>query len=339
MGKKKRSGRVTNSTRKREWVITLYGFDEETITMIKDLDNIRYGILGEEICPNTGRLHLQGYVALRNAMTMSGLKKAINRKTGLNAHIEPKKADDVRDAIGYCEKDGDFHEWGAKKGQGRRTDLEAISAISKKGGHGAMRQIRDEHYGSFVRYHSGIEKGLEIDRTRIEEEKEVIKYRGAELRNWQKQCIALLRNQDTRKILWVVDRVGKEGKTYLTGFIASRFEDVYETQSGKGADMAHGWDRQEYVIVDVPCSEESIFNYGSIEKLKNGRVWSGKYNSHIKIRSGGTKLVVFANKYPNRDRMMKDRFDIIDIQRMADGLDPLTQQEAREYGFIFVEKE
>jgi len=48
------------------------------------------------------------------------VKRAIN-----NSHIESRRGSQQQ-AIEYCRKEGDFHEWGSPKNQGDRTDLQSI---------------------------------------------------------------------------------------------------------------------------------------------------------------------------------------------------------------------
>jgi len=43
----------------------------------------------------------------------------------INSHIESRRGSQQQ-AIEYCRKEGDFHEWGSPKNQGDRTDLQSI---------------------------------------------------------------------------------------------------------------------------------------------------------------------------------------------------------------------
>lgn len=48
----------------RRLTFTLFNYQETDINRLKGWmeENCKYGIFGEEICPNTGRKHLQGYL-------------------------------------------------------------------------------------------------------------------------------------------------------------------------------------------------------------------------------------------------------------------------------------
>ena len=79
-----------------------------------------YCIVGEEICPNTGRLHYQGYVYFKNARSFTSVKKLLG-----SSHIELARGN-VNDNVKYCSKDGKFIEYGIKPKQGCRVDLDEV---------------------------------------------------------------------------------------------------------------------------------------------------------------------------------------------------------------------
>lgn len=83
-------------------------------------DCVRYAIYGEEICPDTGRLHWQSYIELNKPMRLDALTKAYNDK---QIRAEPRHG--TRDqAREYCMKDKKYEEVGVfSSGQGRRTDI------------------------------------------------------------------------------------------------------------------------------------------------------------------------------------------------------------------------
>jgi len=62
----------------------------------------------------------QGYIELQKRVAFDVVKRAIN-----NSHIESRRGSQQQ-AIEYCRKEGDFHEWGSPKNQGDRTDLQSI---------------------------------------------------------------------------------------------------------------------------------------------------------------------------------------------------------------------
>jgi len=76
-------------------------------------------VFGHEVCPDTGRKHLQGYVAWDNPRSLKKFQKDI----GLKAfHYEGTRGTPLQ-ASNYCKKeDKDFYEYGIIPNQGERTD-------------------------------------------------------------------------------------------------------------------------------------------------------------------------------------------------------------------------
>jgi len=122
----------------------------------EDAPNVRFMVYQEEQ-GESGTDHLQGYVEFTRSVRLSTVKSALGDKS---AHCEPRKGSQL-EAIQYCTKrdsriDGPYY-WGTPSGgQGARNDL---TEIKKKVDEGkAVRSLWDDHFGSMVRYHVGIEK-------------------------------------------------------------------------------------------------------------------------------------------------------------------------------------
>lgn len=81
--------------------------DESTVQ--KRLVEIgKKGLYGREICPTTGRLHLQGFIHLKKAMRLTELK------IPYNPHLEHCKGSEESN-IKYCSKDGNVWSFGYPK--------------------------------------------------------------------------------------------------------------------------------------------------------------------------------------------------------------------------------
>lgn len=85
--------------------------------------NVKYGLYSVEECPSTGRLHNQGFIETRKAITMDTVKRYLADKS---AHVEPAKAGFDAN-YDYCSKPGAYATYvigsGCPTGQGTRTDL------------------------------------------------------------------------------------------------------------------------------------------------------------------------------------------------------------------------
>lgn len=162
--------------RKRAWCFTSYdltlfehNWDAE--------DKIKYIIMGKEICPDTGREHLQGYVEFVNK---KGFKVAKKLLIDPKVHIE-KRRGSQEEAIEYCKKDGNWKEWGERDKQGQRKDLEHCKRMIEEGK--PMVDLGREHFSDFVRYYKGFflyKDLLDRERARMAEARapEVIVYVG-----------------------------------------------------------------------------------------------------------------------------------------------------------------
>jgi hypothetical protein len=65
-------------------------------------------MFGREVCPTTGKKHLQGFLHLKKPMRNTELKLP------MNPHLEPCKGDEASNTK-YCSKEGDFFKYGFPK--------------------------------------------------------------------------------------------------------------------------------------------------------------------------------------------------------------------------------
>lgn len=117
--------------------------DEITFTTLE----CRYVVFGREV-GESGTPHLQGYLELDNAKTLSAMKK-IHEK----AHWEARRGTPVQ-ADEYCRKGGDVWSKGELPKQGRRTDLEG--AVELVQGGVALEVVAAEMPAVYVKYHKGL---------------------------------------------------------------------------------------------------------------------------------------------------------------------------------------
>ncbi len=117
---------------------------------------IRYIVYQREICPTTGRLHLQGYLELRGTMRVGAVKAMFNSDTlSLRFRIGTSAQ-----AADYCKKadtraDGcSCVEYGERSKRGERNDLNEIreAILARK----SRLFLWDNYFGTMVRYNRGI---------------------------------------------------------------------------------------------------------------------------------------------------------------------------------------
>jgi hypothetical protein len=145
------------------------------------------------------------------------------------------------------------------------------------------------------------------------------------LQDWQlKLSKSLEYDPDPRKIIWIYDKTGNKGKTFMADYLsATKKAAIFENAATK--DIAHAWKGENIVVFDFARTIETRLNYQIIESIKNGRVFSAKYDSSSK-RFPKPHVICFANWPPNVEAMSKDRWDI----RCLDYLDEPEKLEVLE---------
>lgn len=142
----------------RAWVFTIFEPGLAPDLANKQVDNgrprLRYLIFQIERCPDTDRLHIQGYVQFKDPVRRGALQRWLGAP---NCHVEKANgsADQNR---AYCTKeetrvDGPW-EIGQAVGQGQRTDLEALHDDLRN--NSETRDLWENHFPAMVRYHRSV---------------------------------------------------------------------------------------------------------------------------------------------------------------------------------------
>lgn len=294
----------------RNFTLTLNNYAEEDLTRLQSIDWILYGIVGKEVGAE-GTKHLQGYIQAKRdkVTTASGMGKRL-LKAGLSSqpHCEIAKGT-YEDNVKYCSKDGDVTEWGvAAKAKGARRDIATFLEAAASGKDDC--ELAIDHPEEFAKYHKAAEKVRKKAKQKKSRARMMEKYEGAELRQWQADLVAKVEKQNDRQVTWVIDPDGGMGKSWLANWLYAN-KDTFIVDSGKQADIAHAYDCEAWVVFDLTRSQEEYVNYQVIESFKNGRMFSPKYESSMKIFEPA-KLLVFANWGPDKNALSKDRWDIVD---------------------------
>jgi hypothetical protein len=124
---------------------------EVNLAEIQDLQLGRYVVMGQEICPKTGQVHIHGYVETYEPVNMRTIKQWFGGET---THVERTKY--VQKYIQYCKKDGKFVEYGQPSNPGQRNDLNDIQKDVQDGK--TAEQIADQNFGQWVRNYRAIDR-------------------------------------------------------------------------------------------------------------------------------------------------------------------------------------
>lgn len=121
------SYKMSASSKYRGFVVTDYVLDKTFWEAEWAGDKYRYIIIGEEVCPTTGKNHWQMFVYFKNPRSVNATIKRFKPR-----HVEVMRAT-PKEAADYCKKEGKFHELGECPAQGERTDLEEIRGMIDRG--------------------------------------------------------------------------------------------------------------------------------------------------------------------------------------------------------------
>jgi len=295
------------SERKRDYCLTIFEVKGVNL-LITDLNEdvksqkVKYYIIGKEICPTTMKEHLQIYIYWKDARTFTAVKKEYPM-----AHIEPAKGTPDQ-ASDYCKKEGNYFEGGVlpvdkrgKVNEWKDIVVDIQSGIS-------LEDLTLKYPEASIRYNQGIKGMYELHRPK---HKFNILEKYGKYNHIQQDIIKYVEAPThDREIFWIYDPKGGSGKTDLANHLISN-NGFLVFGNNKTADVALAWNG-ENVIFDYSRSQQDHINYGVIEDIKNGRIFSGKYQSCTKLYAR-PKVLVFANFLPDTSKMSEDRWNIKEI--------------------------
>lgn len=285
-------------SRARHWCFTLNNYTTEDLERICALEGqVDYLIFGKEV-GESGTPHLQGFVSFSSRVRITHCQQTIGR-----AYFAVARH--VKQSIEYCKKDGDVTQFGVPpKSPGRRNDLEDFKNAVMAGVFD-MKVLRLEFSEVIAKYPKFVVDFVQDYMPR----KEVQAF---PLRPWQARLYSdLLLPPDDRQIIFVVDPVGNQGKSWFCHYYASLHDNAQVLLPGKKADMTYVLDPLVRVLFcDAPRSKQGdVLQYDFFEEVKNGYIFSPKYESRVKSMKK-CHVVVMMNEMPDESKLSRDRYDI-----------------------------
>ena len=292
----------------KHWCFTLNNYTEQDVARLSSLieqPHVSYLIFGKEV-GESGTPHLQGFISLAQRKRGNAVKTTI----GSNPHVEIARS--IHNAIEYCKKEGDWIDFGQMGStQGKRSDLEAFKEDVKAGtlDHKELRETHSDVWAKYTRFCIAYVQDNQPTPEPIEHE----------LRPWQQALLSILESEpDSRKINFIVDEVGNSGKSWFAHWYAYHHKnDSQVLNPGPKKDMAYALAPGLRVFfLDAPRSKQGEFiQYDFLEDLKNGYVFSTKYESRIKTYKP-MHVVVSMNERPDMTKLSADRYNIINIRQL-----------------------
>lgn len=258
----------------------------------------------------SGTIHLQGYLECSAKQRLSALKRWLPR-----AHFEPRRGTAAQ-ARDYAMKEdtrltgpwerGVFEDLTA----GKRTDLEDCRDFLLTGA--SFDEAAEKFPGVFARHPHFLRHWIRVYR-----DKQLPKQEIEVLRPWQGNVIDMIQSEPSeRQILWLYDASGGTGKTMLGRYLVDHYGAFY-SNGGKHTDICYAYDGQRVAVFDYVRESEQYVNYGVLEQIKNGILFSPKYESGLK-RFPTPHVVVMANFYPASGKLSEDRLVVIQPHKCGD---------------------
>lgn len=145
-------------------------------------------------------------------------------------------------------------------------------------------------------------------------------YDGCEWLPWQKEIIDIIESQrEERTIHWFWEPNGNIGKSFLCKYVFLKYNAIL--CGGKTADVfnqvlkwmeEHEGESPQVVMCDVPRTHIEYVSYQALEALKNGLLYSGKYEGGA-CAFEPPHVVCLANEPPKFEKMSKDRWHVVSL--------------------------
>lgn len=138
---------------------------------------------------------------------------------------------------------------------------------------------------------------------------------------WQEDIIKLIESEpNSRSVNWYWETKGNIGKSYLSRYLYLKYDAII--CSGKSSDVFNqvlSWTNAneemspKVVVCDIPRQALNYVNYSCMEKLKDGLIYSGKYEGGV-VALDKLHVICFANERPDTYTMSSDRWNIINLR-------------------------
>lgn len=147
----------------------------------------------------------------------------------------------------------------------------------------------------------------------------VQKYKDTVWKPWQQNIIEIINSEpDERTVYWFWEPEGNIGKSYLCKYLDWKYDAIIA--NGKQADVFNQYrmhleevkTQPKIAIIDIPRSHQEYVCYSTMEKIKDGLVYSGKYEG-MKLRLIPHHLIVLANFEPDKSKLSSDRWQIVNL--------------------------
>jgi len=317
---KKHKGR---DDRGRNFCITWNGYTDTQLKFLDDMGSnlsekqIKYLVFGKEVGEpkedgGPGNKHLQMFIQFANARTGKMVEKMFSGPP--QAHVEHMYPESTPYAASkYCTKDGEFKEYGERPievvKRGTRNDLAGYVADANAGM--TTTDLGNKYMLVEAKFPNWCMKKREEARRKL-----IPAVEAHEFRSFQVPLAAIIDKEptrDDRKVIFIVDFEGNQGKTWFRSYYAQLHPHrTIVVMPGPKRDMAHAIRGQleactKVIFFDCPRAKTETLQYDLFEELKDSNLVSYKYDSEL-VPIPPVHVVVFMNEEPDYTKLSIDRY-------------------------------
>lgn len=281
------------NSRLRNWCFTAY--DLENFVVPDDHPDFRYCVYQAEQCPQTRRVHLQGYIEFTRAVNFNTVKGLFHDNS---IHLEGRRGTREQ-ARAYCMKPEsryaepiEFGVWETRERE--RVDLNAARAkIQQHVSWNAV--LNDDELTNVVARYGRWAREIFDARALNPDEPDI------QLRPWQTQVLGMLDGEPVkRQVIWIWSAESGTGKSTFYDYCSSRYSVLPASDFNN---TLYAYDGQRVIWFDLTRAELNNDSwYLPIEKFSNQTVHlSTKYTSCRKLVKA--HVVVTANHAPDETKI------------------------------------
>lgn len=325
---------IDDKTRKKNWVFTWNNYTVEDVKTVNEewlkLPNMRAVVYEKEV-GKQGTPHLQGFFVFDALKSFKQVKAMIDKRVWFAQMRKPIEAN-----LKYCSKEkgtvilGDLPKSQQEKGVvGKmfvtkdKGHVWAYFHIDIKAGM-AWRDLMEKYPDMHCKFPKGFKEAF--DELRPKGEFDLVKKFGS-LLPWQDDLLdIILCGPNARTVIWVWEPTGDTGKSFFIKHLAVN-HGFQPLTNAPTRDIACAWQRGD-VCIDYARTDSTERNYDILEKIKNGLMFSAKYESQTKFSEQyrDCHVICFANEPPEVSKLSMDRWRIFTIIDKK-----LVPQEAKDF--------
>lgn len=283
--KKTKAGYVYQRVRARRWAFTVHGATDEQrrrlIKLFSESEDVELAVFSREMGEHSIHPHFQGYFECEKQCSMR--ERFGDALASKNFHLEPARAS-------------------------REHNLAYVYAVTKPYEIGWIQFTKGE-FEIPDRYQGWMSRFMDTFKPKP----------------FQDEIMKLVEGSpDNRTIHWFWEPTGNVGKTAVAKWLHVMYGALYV--SGRGGDIKHALARMRELsesdpsILIVDLSRNARMTKGlldCLESVKNGLLFSGKYDSRTLHMKSPPHVIVFANFPPSemeQHSLSADRWKVRKIQ-------------------------